>query len=306
MPTQHPRRTFIRQFAALSGMAMVGSLPLQAEKPLGKQTFQIGCAAITWGDDLTYAIDDISALGFKGIQLRANAYKIYGQKPQELYTLLQSKHLSLPVFSVGEANFNTENDDKQVADLVAKAKFFAAVGGQYGQLTNGMRPRKGEAVTPALITKYAQMLNNIGGQIKELGITAVYHNHMGQLGETPQEIDAIMEQTDPDNVKFLLDIAHYWQGGGDPLHAFKKYRPRIPVVHLKDVRPDPEDSKKYKFVELGEGKAPVADFIELLQKSKYNGWAIVELDGVTDAGKTPVQCAQTSKKFLTEKMGLKL
>ncbi len=38
-----------------------------------------------------------------------------------------------------------------------------------------------------------------------------------------------------------------------------------------------------------------------LDKIKFAGWAIVELDGVPDKAKTPKQCAQISKDFLLAK-----
>jgi len=35
-----------------------------------------------------------------------------------------------------------------------------------------------------------------------------------------------------------------------------------------------------------------------LSRATYDGWAIVELDAVTDPSLTPRQCAQTSKEYL--------
>src|SRR6202041_1047646 len=46
----------------------------QAHGPSG---IRIGYAAITWGDDIAGAISDISSLGYRGIQLRANAVKLF-------------------------------------------------------------------------------------------------------------------------------------------------------------------------------------------------------------------------------------
>jgi inosose dehydratase len=39
-----------------------------------------------------------------------------------------------------------------------------------------------------------------------------------------------------------------------------------------------------------------------LDKIKFAGWTIVELDGVPDKAKTPKQCAQISKDFLQAKI----
>jgi inosose dehydratase len=39
-----------------------------------------------------------------------------------------------------------------------------------------------------------------------------------------------------------------------------------------------------------------------LDKIKFKGFAIVELDSVPDTGKTPLSCAETSKEFLKSKI----
>jgi len=39
------------------------------------------------------------------------------------------------------------------------------------------------------------------------------NNHMHQLGETPEEVDVIVQAMNPKYIKLLLDVAHYHQGG---------------------------------------------------------------------------------------------
>jgi inosose dehydratase len=118
-----------------------------------------------------------------------------------------------------------------------------------------------------------------------------------------------MAAADPRYVKMLLDIAHYHQGGGDPVKAVKQYKDRIQVLHLKDVQSPVEgndDPKTYKFVELGQGKVDVAGVINALNDIKYKSWGIIELDSVPDKSRTPLQCAQISKDFLQNKIGFKI
>src|SRR5205814_6840862 len=55
------------------------------------------------------------------------------------------------------------------------------------------------------------------------------------LGERPNEIAAVLDAADRGHVRLLLDVAHYQQGGGDPVGAIKHYAPWIQVMHLKDV-----------------------------------------------------------------------
>ena len=47
-------------------------------------SMQFGYAAITWGSALTQAMDDIAAVGFRGIQLRGESFAQFGDRPAAL------------------------------------------------------------------------------------------------------------------------------------------------------------------------------------------------------------------------------
>ena len=130
---------------------------------------------------------------------------------------------------------------------------------------------------------------------------------MGSLGERPEAVDQILEAADPRYAKLELDIAHYFQGGGDPVKAIEKYSDRLLFLHIKDVEPlpggvDPRNS--YRFVELGRGKVDLPAVFDAIHKVNFRGWAIVELDGVPDKTRTPKESGAISKKYLEEKLGM--
>ena len=143
----------------------------------------------------------------------------------------------------------------------------------------------------------------------DLGISLGYHNHMGSLGEHPEEVDQILEATDPRYAKLELDVAHYFQGGGDPVKCIEKYSDHMLFLHIKDVEKLPgatEPKKSYRFVELGRGQVDLPAIFKALQKVNFRGWAIVELDDVPDKSRTPKECAAISKKYLEENLGIKV
>ena len=153
------------------------------------------------------------------------------------------------------------------------------------------------------------MLTEIGKRTADLGIPMAYHNHMRSLGEGPDEVDALMDAADPKYVRLLLDVAHYAQGGGDPAKAITKYRDRILFLHIKDVEslePTAESTNPYRFVELGRGRVNLPAVFSALREIKFGGWAIVELDSVPDKTRTPKESAVISKKYLEDKIGLKI
>ena len=81
--------------AAAACLAGVGSFRPQPP------AIRFGYAAITWGGNDAQAIDDISALGFRGIQLRASAFREWGERPAELAERLAAHRLTMVAFSSG-------------------------------------------------------------------------------------------------------------------------------------------------------------------------------------------------------------
>jgi inosose dehydratase len=290
------RRDFIKMLSI--GGASLASANLWAEALIKKGDIKIGYSAITWGGKDEQAMTDLSGLGFKGIQLRANTFAPYRNKVSELKDALIKNNLTLAMFSSGNVEIDPAKFDSTVDTHVAHASFVKALGGSALQLTNSLRP-KDRAPSIEELKKLAQVMNEIGKQTADLGVQATYHNHMNQLGETPEEVDVIVQALDPRYMKLLLDIAHYKQGGGEPQEAVLKYKNIIHSLHLKDTKPA-ETKSGYKFVELGQGRVDVPAVFASLDKIKFKGWAVIELDGVPDPEKSPLICAEINKKFITE------
>ncbi|HXN21606.1 MAG TPA: sugar phosphate isomerase/epimerase [Candidatus Dormibacteraeota bacterium] len=267
---------------------------------------RLGYASITWNGNDRQAIADIAALGFPGIQLRSNILKEFSG-PSEVRELLEEKHLKMVALSSGGVSIDPAVEAEEIAKHTANAKYVHDVGGLYLQVTD-QRP-KGREVTPADHKRLGHMLTEIGKRTADLGIPLGYHNHMGSLGERPEEVDRILEAADPRYAKLELDVAHYFQGGGDPVKAIQKYHDRLLFLHLKDVEPKPGDDAKtdakrsYRFVELGRGRVNLPAVMDSLHKFNFRGWAVVELDVVPDKTRTPKESAEISKKYLQERLG---
>ena len=271
---------------------------------------KIGYAAITWGGQDLQAIKEISELGFKGIQLRSNILKEWGERPKELRALLEQHHLELVALSSGGVRIAPGTEKDEIAKHVRNATFMRDAGGRYLQVTDSARA-KDRAPTPEDFKQLGHVLTEIGKRASDLGIPLGYHNHMHSLGESPDEVDRILEASDPRHVKLELDIAHYQQGGGDPSKAIGKYRDRLLFLHIKDVeslkQESPTDSARpYRFVELGRGRVDLPAVFKALKEIKFGGWAVVELDSVPDKARSPKESAVISKKYLEEKLGMKI
>lgn len=312
------RREFLLGVGATTASMAAGSLPLERmcaaellypprdlsyfDTPISPAPGEIhfGYASITWNENDRQAIDDIAALGFPGIQLRSNVLKEFSG-PVELRDLLEKHHLKMVALSSGGVRIDPSVEAEEIAKHTAHAKFVHEVGGLYLQVTDE-RPID-RVVTAADYVRLGKLITEIGKRTADLGVSLGYHNHMGTMGQSPEGVDQILQAADPRYVKLELDVAHYFQGGGDPAKAIEKYADRLLFLHIKDVESLPSSEKHpYRFVELGRGRVDLPAVFEALHKVNFRGWAIVELDAVPDKSRTPKECAEISKKYLEEKL----
>jgi len=292
--------TWLRPLTGASTNLMRFETPSSAARAI-----HLGYAAMTWGSDGRKAIEDVSAVGFHGIQLRADAITTF--EPAELRDLLQQHGLTFVALSSGDVHIDPAMEADDLALHAKNAKFVHDAGGLYLQVLD--KPPKRE-ITAADYKRLGYVLTEVGKRTADLGIPLGYHNHMGSFSEHPENLDRILEATDPRYAKLELDVAHYVQGGGDPVKAIDKYHDRLLFVHLKDVRnadPNSPDVKgPYQWVELGRGRVDLPAAVHALERNHFKGWAVVELDRVPDKGRTPKESAEMNKKYLEETLKLSL
>jgi inosose dehydratase len=263
-----------------------------------------GYAAITWGGNDRQAIDDVSATGFRGIQLRSNCIQEFGA-PSAVRDLLNRQQLKFVALSSGNLPSDPSAAAASIAEHVSHAKFLREAGGMYLQVVDSGPGHR--AATSADYKQLGHTLTELGKRTADLGISLGYHNHMGSLGESPEAVDQIMAASDPRYARLELDIAHYFQGGGDPVKAVEKFGDRLLFLHIKDVERLPagaDNENSYRFVELGRGQVNIPAVFEALRKVNFRGWAIVELDRVPDKTRTPKEAALINKKYLEQKLGV--
>ena len=290
------RRDFLKTVGTVGAAAVLRGVGHAAAADI-----RFGYAAITWQGNDRQAVEDIAAVGFKGIQLRANLLPEFGEKPAALRELLAGRGLTMVAFSSGNMRIDPAVEREELEKHTRHARFVRDVGGLYLQLTDE-RP-KGRPVTAADYKRMGQLLTELGKRTADLGIPVGYHNHMNNLGERPEEIRAVLDAADPRFVKLQLDTAHYQQGGGDPAAAVREYKDRLLFLHIKDLEsPVPgatgDTSRSYRFVELGRGQVNLKAVFDALADASFRGWAVVELDRVPDNARTPKESAEICRKYV--------
>lgn len=298
------RRAFLGTLGATGTLAL---WPRFSNAATFAGDIKFGYAAITWGGNDLKAIEEVAAVGFRGIQLRSPIVQQFGSRPAELKELLAKHKLTMVALSSGNVRIDPAVEREEIDKHTGHAKFVRDIGGLYLQVTDE-RPKR--QITADDYKRMGKLLSEIGKRTADLGIPLGYHNHMNNLGERPEEVRAVLGAADPKFVKLELDTAHYQMGGGDPVAAIKEYRSRLLFLHIKDLEtPVPgatgDVSRSYRFVELGRGKVNLKGVFDALQAINFNGWAVVELDRVPDEARTPKESAVICKQYL-EKLGLEV
>src|SRR5439155_2350127 len=143
------------------------------------------------------------------------------------------------------------------------------------------------------LREVGETLTRIGERCLKSGVKAHYHPHINTLGEERANVDAILAACDLKKVFVGPDPAHLFLGGYDPPEFFRKYRPHIVYMHLKDVpraytpanwrqasKPATGDAAREVlplFCELGDGQLDLKGIIRFLQETNYDGWVTTEV-----------------------------
>lgn len=157
--------------------------------------------------------------------------------------------------------------------------------------------------------------NEMGKLAKEKGMTLTVHHHMGTGVQTAEEIDRLMDSTDPGLVFLLYDTGHLSFADEDALAVLKKYVKRVRHVHLKDIRYDVHKevkAKKMSFLDAvragvftvpGDGDFDFIPVFEELEGSGYEGWVVVEAEQ-DPAKANPFEYALKAREYIRKTTGL--
>jgi inosose dehydratase len=271
---------------------------------------------ITWGQqNFLQALDEITALGFQGFETFAGVADQFGDRVSEFKDLLAQRGLRLVTVYGGGPMNEAHRMDEVIAHNVSYAKFLAANGA--GRLVLGGGSRRSAKPSLDDLRNQAHCMNEIGRRCLDLGVLACYHPHYATTVETPDEIDWMMEHTDPRYVFLGPDTAHLRKGKGDEVAIIRTYAERVRYVHFKDWDPNAFQQAQQAratgaeaatailpdFVELGTGVVKVKECFQVLKDRGYDGWITIELDR---SRTTPKDSATKNKLFVEKELGLKV
>lgn len=267
----------------------------------------LGEARFTWQQ----VLDEIAATGYTGTEL--GPYGFLPTDPSELSDALEGRGLTLLSAFVPVGLASASSHERGLRTALEVGELLAAMGagfivladenGSVGELVRTAGRRSGTALSGSEWDVYAEGVDRIARGIYEAhGLKLVFHHHGAGYVETPAEVRALLERTDPARVGLCLDTGHYHFGGGDAVACLREWGPRIPYLHFKDFVPVPGELDYLQavsagtFCELGKGEV---DFPGVLAElAAYDGWAVVEQDVHSPAPDAPRQSALANREYL--------
>ena len=282
----------------------------------------IGCGQITWkGVDADRTLAEIAEAGYAG----APAGPQSGKTTEEVLAQFERHGLQPAPGYLGADFWRPELEEEILARAVEHAKFaraggctelYAAAGGftSYTTARGLTRAQVSGHVTPAdamtggAYAQFAKVLNQVGEITLAEGVRSCFHNHVGSVIETREEIDRLYELVNHDVIFMGPDTGHLAWGGVDVVQFCRDYADVIRTVHIKDIDPDvlargragEWDYQTFSdagiFTELGRGMVDFPAVFDILDKAGFGGWLIVETD-VTQQPSALVS-AQMSRDYL--------
>ncbi|MBI9101344.1 MAG: myo-inosose-2 dehydratase [Spirochaetales bacterium] len=298
---------------------------------IDKSKIKLACAPINWtnddapelGGELTYqqCLSEMALAGYQGSEI-GNKY------PRDVKVL--KKALALRNLEICNqwfsCFFTTRPEAFTIEKFIETRDFLHALGTkvigvcEVGLSVQGDLEAPIYETTPTLtdeqFKKIAAGVEKLGELAKEKGMTVAYHHHMGTGIQTLEQFNKLMDMTNPDLVKALLDTGHFTYAGEDAVEGFRKHIDRCVHIHLKDLRRSVWNEvgpKRYSYVGSviegvftvpGDGDLVDWDGVfDVIKNSNFEGWIVLEAEQ-DPAIYDPLEYAQNARAFINEKLGL--
>ena len=129
----------------------------------------------------------------------------------------------------------------------------------------------------------------------------ILHNH-GQPEDPNFSFDSALAYSP--QVMLNFDVGHYFAATGkNPCDVIKRLNKRIFSIHLKDRTWEGTYSASAN-LPFGEGKTPIVEILQLIQKEKYPIYCDIELEyripSGSDAVKEVIKCVEYCRKALVK------
>ncbi len=301
-----------RDFLSLSGLSLAAfsAIPALAKVPRHRRWgIQGGTILKPLEADFEGTLKAVAAMGYKEIGTTGS----FGRDPHYVRQQLDRFGLTSPNNHVApEATYKSfQRWVKREVSTEANREVYAetfALDRAHETFEDGIRTSKilgqkyvmwaillpHQVADRPTLDKHIKLFNELGDMCAKEGLTFAFHNHHREFGKLGNDVilDIIMQNTDPDKVKFELDF--YWatKAGADPFFYLDRYASRTKLCHIKDITKDGD------FAAVGSGTLDVPNLIKRSDAAGIEHF-LVEIDRSDD----PLASINSSITYLRKTVG---
>jgi len=293
----------------------------------------LGIAPIAWSNDdmpelggdtpIENCLEEARSAGFKGIELGGK----FPRNPGIIKFLLTKYDIKLPGGWYGSRLRERSVDEEwaSMQDQIELLKILNSDIFMFADVSGSIQTVASKSLTkrPKLDKnewhEYAKKISEISNRLDSIGLPMSYHEHMGTIIQTEEDIDKFLNLTN-EKTFLLYDTGHLLFAEADYEKILKHYISRINHIHCKDIRKNIMDislkndlSFRDSFLQgvftvPGDGCINYQPIIEILYKNNYQNWLVVEAEQ-DPAKANPFEYAKIGYKYLSDiiiKTGYKL
>lgn len=267
--------------------------------------WKVGCGWVGYGEDFSeeQVLEEISRAGYEGAPITPRdsrsasetvaLYDRFGLKPAPGYFSADywrvEQHDGIVAKARQFARFHREAGCREMYVATGGWSGYTGRRGYHrGQVAGQVHPE--DSLTDDEWAIFCSTLKDVCEATLEEGVWSCFHNHVGSVIESAEELERLLSSLPADLLSLGPDTGHLAWAGVEPVAFCKKFASRIRTIHLKDVDLNVRAEgvragwdydtfcRNHLFTELGDGDVDFPTLIEVLQGAGFDGWVIVETD----------------------------
>ena len=291
------RRMMLASIAAVLGRA-AARLP-------ANRNVKWGLGSNLWnyfpGSKFTDILDVMSDTGFVGLRVTQfpQILKTYNLTAKQMQDEASKRGCRIVTISFNGPAHDPARRAEMVANARAAMEFLKEFGAKHLVVFS---PNRNNGTAAGAFQTMCEGFNEIGRAAGEMGFRAGLHNHIGQMVQTPDELDRCMRMTDPKLFYFSPDTAHLHLAGCDVVKTLERYKERLMLADYKDAKKPANQADTFDrntIFDLGDGEIDFPGCHRVLKSLEFQGWLIVDLD---IARQGPLASYQRCGSYVVDKL----
>jgi sugar phosphate isomerase/epimerase len=264
--------------------SMAAALGRAAARLPANRNVKWGLGSNLWnyfpGSTFTDILDVMRDTGFIGLRLTQfpQILKTYNISARQMHDEASKRGCQVVTISFNGPAQDPARRAEMVANARAAMEFLKELGAKHLVVFS---PNRNAGKAEGAFESMCQSFNEIGRAAGEMGFRAGLHNHIGQMVQTPDELDRCMRLTDPKLFWLSPDTAHLHLAGFGVAKTLARYQDRLMLADYKDAKRPAGQGDRFDrntIFDLGGGEIDFPACHRVLKSAGYQGWLIVDLD----------------------------